>query len=375
MAGRMRRLGMLLVLCGWAWGGAQAQPQPLTRVTTGEIGGWLRLGASVAGVAGRWIVDTGSSHNLVSPAFAARLSLREGGVRAAEAGAGRIQGRAVELPPVRIGAIERGGQVALSADLGQVIGIGAQGIDGILGAPFLDGLDVDIDLARWRIEFHPDAGSACPAGFEAVPFSRVKGLPVLSLELPGPSQVRAVLDTGNPGGLLWFESRAAPMSAPGLRFEGARLVVAESMALGPLVRLHAPVVFFVSTGLQAALGPDVDALAGTALLDGARMRLSLAQRRLCLEPARTPVPGGFGLLLAERDGSLHVRAVLAGSPAEQAGLRAGEVVTGWAGAVMPTGLVDAWEQAAGRQELDVTVQGKAPVRLKRGYFAPRFGVP
>ena len=68
------------------------------------------------------------------------------------------------------------------------------------------------------------------------------------------------------------------------------------------------------------------ALAGVALFEGARLTLDLARRRACVEPGERTVPGGFGFTLDRERDRLVVTGVLDDSPAQAAGLRAGDAI-------------------------------------------------
>ena len=96
----MKRIAAFLlaavVLCGAA--SAQSGRVPLTRLSLGEIGGWIALDLELGGQRGRWLIDTGASRNLVSPALARRLGLQPGGTVIADTVLGQVRGGEVKLP-------------------------------------------------------------------------------------------------------------------------------------------------------------------------------------------------------------------------------------------------------------------------------------
>ncbi len=334
---------------------AEAGRVPLTRVARGELGGWIELPVRIEGRAGRWLLDTGASRNLVSPAFVRRLGLTRKGNARADTPLGQLQGREVELPALRIGDVERRGQSALEVELSVLFGDAADGIEGVVGVPLLEGMHVDLDLRAWSAAFGDGAASDCPQGLAAVAVERFRSLPVITLAMRA-ARERYVLDTGNPGGLIRIEAKAPTAATPGLVLPGdMRLTVLAEAALGPQLRGDVPIVRLTSPPLG----------------DGARWRLDLGRERLCVEPGRFRLPGGFGLDLERRGGDLVIKLVLPGSPAERAGLQAGTKVTRWAGLDASRPLAELWQAVQGRDEVTVGVEGPArEVTLGRAIFAP-----
>ena len=373
MRSPLRRPAALLALALLAVTAARADSGslPLQRIVLGELGGWIALTVTIGGQEGRWLLDSGSSRNLVSPALARRLVLEPTGRVRAETPLGRVEGDEVALPSLRTGALERAGQQAMVIELQQVLGAAAQGVDGVLAVPWMEGVQAELDLRAWTARFSPGGAADCPERMASVALTRLRSLPVIELQV-GQARERYVLDSGNPAGLIRVEAEAADAATPGLALPGGlRLTVLREVALGAQRRLDVPVTRFASAPLARALGGQVRGLAGTALLDGARWRLDLARGQLCVEAGRFATPGGFGLL-PEREGeALVVRLVLPDSPAERAGLRAGDVVARWAGLPAARPLAELWQAVQGREALALTV-GSPPreVTLQRAIFAP-----
>ena len=360
---------VLLAATTCAAAAADSGSVTLTRVTTGEIGGWMRLTVSVAGLPGQWVLDTGSNRNLVSPAFAQRLGLAAGPRVATTAGAGRVVGNEVVLPMLQLGGLERAAQRAMAAELGPIVGAAAQGADGVLGTPFLEDLEVDIDLRSWQISMRASSGAACPADSAEVALTRQLGLAVIKVSVNGGAEEAVLLDTGNPAGLVRPVSRAPAPSEPGIVVDSSRLLIARQVAIGPLLRRDVPVVFYTAPALRQALGSEITGLAGTALFDGTWLRLDLSRQRACLQAASLAVPGGFGLMLAWRGDTLRVDRILPGGPAEAAGLKPGDTITAWAGGAPGGDLPQLWARAQGRDEIEVQAGGR-DFRLRRALFAP-----
>lgn len=371
---RARAVAILLanVLGGLGTARADSGPVPLQRIALGELGGWIAVDATVGERPGRWLIDTGASRNFVSAAMARELGLAASGTVRADMPLGQVQGGEVTLPPLRVGTYARSGHTALVIDLEPVLGPAAEGIDGVLGVPWLETQQAELDLHRWNGRFGGDGAAGCPTGLDALPLTRHRGLPVIALDDAANGE-RYVLDTGNPAGLIRIDAVPPAANEPGLLLPGdLRLTVRPLARLGPQQRTEVPVTRLTALAVRRALGDAARGLAGTAFLDGARWVIDLGRDRLCVQPGRFATPGGFGLV-PERSGELlRVQRVLPGSPAEQAGLRAGDLIAQWAGMPANRPLAQLWQAVQGREELTLVIGEPArEVRLKRAIFAPR----
>lgn len=368
---RRLALGVSLALVGLPGAHADSGPVPLERIALGELGGWIELAAVVDGHAGRWLLDTGASRNLVSPEVARRLGLTPAGRVSADTPFGQLQGGEIALPALRVGGLERSGQRALVIELSRLLGAAADGVDGVLGVPWLDGLQAELDLRSWTGIFHSAGSADCPVGLAAVALTRYRTLPVISVAA-GLATERYVLDTGNPAGLIRVEADAPGPATPGLAVPGdMRLTVLREAGLGPQTRTDVPVTRLASATLKRALGDAATGLAGTAFIDGARWRLDLARDRLCVESGRFATPGGFGLVPERQAGGLKVQLVLPGSPAEKAGVHAGESITRWAGLPASQPLPALWRAVQGQPAITLGVgEPVRQVTLERAIFAP-----
>lgn len=374
----MKRIAALALAAAALCGAVRADSDrvPLTRVSLGEIGGWIALDLDAGGERGRWLIDTGASRNLVSPALAQRLGLQPRGAIQADTVLGQVRGGEVSLPVLRLGGFERPGQTALAMELAALIGAAADGIDGVLGVPFLDGVQLDLDLRDWVARFRRSDRSDCPTGTNPVVLTRHRTLPVITVAVGEPVVDEAyVLDTGNPAALVRVEAKAPDAATPGLDLPGGhRLTLLARATIGTQARSAVPVVRVTAPALAKGFDSRLRGLAGTAFVDGARWRLDLARDQLCVEAGSFATPGGFGLALERHGSALRLSAVLAGSPAAQAGLHEGEVVTRWPGGDTNRPLAALWAALQGRDEIVVGVGEPArEVTLRRALFAPPAG--
>lgn len=353
---------------------ADSGPVPLTRLSLGEIGGWIEVGVNVNGQSGRWLIDTGSTRHIVSSAFAERHGLASRASVRADTALGPVQGAEVSLPALHIGAHIHAGQTALRLDnLGALVGAAGEGLDGILGVPLLAGVSIDLDLQRWTLAITDHLPADCPAGTLALPLGTHRGLPVMELRInEGPPEA-LLLDTGNPAAVVRIAADEADATEPGLALAGgARLALAPRVAVGAWQRADVPVMRLRAPGLQRALAPRIAGLAGTALLDGARWQIQLDQRRACVAPDPPGLPGGFGLTLVQSEGGLFIDSVLPGGPAQAAGLHAGDAVQRWAGGPATGALRELWARVQAQDEVELQVGPDArTLRLRRAHFLPR----
>ena len=374
----MRLLLCLAVLSAALWttkavSTESSGPIALMRLSLGEIGGWLELSIEADGKTGRWLLDTGSSHNLVSADFVRQHDLTTRSLVTADTALGQLQGAEVSLPGLRVGSLERQGQTALVVDLGLIVGTVADGLDGVLGVPFFEGFELDLDLRNWILELHKGNNEPCSQGMSSLVLGRHRGLPVIDVVVNDGSAESLLLDTGNPAGLVRLVAAQPPASAPGIVLPGpARLNLARRVSIGGQIRFNVPVVQLYAPPLRQALGEHISGLAGTALLDGSRWRIDLARQRACVENGNFSLPGGFGLILAQRDGSLLVEMVLPGGPAQAAGIQQGDIIKRWVGGPVVGALAELWSRVHGLDEIELVVGDEArSVRLRRAYFVPQ----
>jgi len=341
---------------------------PLTRFALGDIGGWLELPIEANDKPSRWLLDTGSNRNLVSAAFAREQGLETQSPVTATTALGQVQGAEVQLPTLRLGALERSRQTALVVDLSLIVGAGAEWFDGVLGAPFLDNYVLDLDLRNWTFAMHRNNRASCPQGMYPLALGLHQGLPVIDVVVNDGHTESVLLDTGNPAGLVRIVAKLPADSAS----DSAQLRLARRVSIGQQIRHNVPLVQIYSPSLKRALGPRVEGVVGTALLDGARWQIDQARRQVCVEAGSFVVPGGFGMTLEQRDGDLYIGMVLPGGPAQQAGLQPGDIVQQWVSKPPEGDLSDLWSRVQGLDEIELVVGDEGlPLRLRRAYFAPQ----
>ncbi len=140
----------------------------------------------------RFLVDTGSSHTVISTAMAARAGLPVAGGSRLLTPAGLLEVGETDLPAFRIGSQPREGrrvQVAPLAALGK-----DARLDGILGMDALGGTPFVLDLAGGALRFLPAEASGRGEGL-LVPARPHAGRVVVEVAVDGETRAM-VLDSG-----------------------------------------------------------------------------------------------------------------------------------------------------------------------------------
>lgn len=366
---------------------------PLTLLPTGDIGGLLalrvELGAESA-LAALAVLDTGATSHLVDPALARAAGLAADGQAAVALPGGRGRARRVRLPELRLAALAGESwrdQHALEVDLAALRAASGADLRMLLGAPLFAGRRVTIDLAAQTLAFdRPPDGTA----LIDVPLHDEGGLPAVDLRLSPTLEGRFLLDTGNAGAVLLFARRAEALlretPLPELRVHelggtvAARFARSARAELGRLARADVPVALEVGSG--ARRGGHFDRLAGSlgvAFFDGAAITLDARAGRLSVRPPSgdLAVPGGFGFSAATRPEGLTVAAVLAGGPAERAGVKPGDRIArvgGLDGLNAPAHPGRLWQTLRGVETASLVLERDGRVlevfELRRAAFFP-----
>lgn len=329
---------MLLLLLALAVRAAPAAELVIDVRHTGDIGLVLTVAGEVDGRPVRWLVDTGSTHHLVSRSVPSVPAQPSEELRVAHAG-GVLRGQRVALDTASIQGLPLGRLDALQVDLQPALGALAQEIDGVLGAPWFAGRRVTFDLQRRRLELD---NAAAPGG---VPLALVQGLPLIALQV-GDRQEPYLVDTGAAGAVIRLRQGGS-----GIDVWRLPLLILDGQP-----RREVPIADLAGAPLARALATRAAGSIGMALLDGCRFTLDLIDRKLLVHAcAEQKLRGGFGLQWVMRGSALVLARVWPGSPAAQAGLRPGDRVVSINGAAAPGALpaADALLYAAETIELVV----------------------
>ncbi len=353
---------------------------PLELVRPSEMGVWPVVTLRVGDRQARFVVDTGTNVIGVSERLARDLPAGSRSSIVARSGGTDDHHRVVRLPEVVIGDAILPSQDAVVVryldDLNQ--GLGAN-IDGILGEPFFRDVLVTLDYEGSSLHI-----TTLPLSGPSVPIQIRGGSPVVEIDLVGTGKEPFLLDTGSSSGIrATSDSRLGRALGDRSHLPGYLddLGVAHSVGVAPAVHL-AQLTFPAATVIISdELPPDqarvgrVGGLVGSGLLLGCRLSIEYRSRRLALTrsgPAPT-ARGGWGLAVRWGGDGLVVTQVLAGSPADAAGLRKGDRIRQvgglgrFASAVAFCTWLDAHESVAIEAEREGTTQD---VRLNRAVYLP-----
>jgi len=306
------------------------------------VDGIVLLEVTLQGKAGLWILDSGYEYSLLDSTTAQSAGIAVSAPSTvAQPGGSVTQGWARDVSLELSGRPFRPDSLAVLplAGLAPVVG---QPLAGLLGHDFFERYVVTIDYASRTIELASPDNWRPPAGATEVPVWIEDGEPfaLATLWVAGRSvPAKLKLDTGSLSGLglngsFVAQNRLFPAGWParpmaGIAVGGAtRNFVSrlDSMEFGDIVMLQ-PVVGWSED--LARIG-DAGTL-GAPILSRFRVTFDYARHRLLLQPyadatARETWEGAGMLLVQVPGGDVIVALVLPGTPADSAGLRAGDVL-------------------------------------------------
>lgn len=278
----------------------------------------------------RLLLDTGSGAGLiVDRELAAELGLRSTGTRrigdpnSPEA----IEAQSVTVPRVELGGLTLKNVEAISWK--REARLAADGPRGVVGLGLFGSRLVTLDRGTLVVE----AGALPPAdGTSVLAASFQEGIPSLTISVAGVA-FRAHLDSGSTGfiGLPLAAAEKLPLEAPPVRVGRARTASGDysvsearlrgSVRLGGIV-IDRPKLRFVDLPV-ANIGFDL-LRSLVVTIDRKHARVRLASTGAPIEPSDRP---RLGIMIeGSKDGRLPIESVAPGSPAEAAGLRAGDQI-------------------------------------------------
>jgi hypothetical protein len=310
-----------------------------------------------------FLVDTGG-HNIVTPQTARRIGLDA--VGAATSGGGGEATTTNGYAAVReidLGGARLTNQTVVTLDFSPAAVEGVQ-LGGMIGVEFFERFVVTIDYGARTMTLTDPArfhARAAPAG-QRVPFLFYEHMPQLAGTLGG-RPARYNIDTGSRADVTMtspFVARAGLRSA----FPGGITITdgwgvggpvrsfvtrAPALTLGS-VRAPRPIVSLSSARHGAFSDPGYDGNIGSGLLKRFRVTFDYPRQLIYFAPAsRTDADTGrvdrTGMWINLGTGGLEIMDVLAGGPADQAGLRAHDLVTAIDGAAFNTRSLSEWRSA------------------------------
>ncbi|WP_375271661.1 aspartyl protease family protein [Sphingomonas sp.] len=285
------------------------------------------------------ILDTGVSYSVLARRYAEANRLRVRGQAKADVIGGSVAVGWVATRMLAIGGLRREGGGLAVADLPAAATGSATAVDLLVGRDLTAGYALDIDYAARRFRFlrsgrMPFAGTSSP-----LTIAPDRLVYVSSVVLGGAALKPMVVDTGDGSAITlgtagWtaaqMPSRATTTT---VSFGLAGAVVSEvaivpQLVVGRTVARNVEVRVEASGGFSDAIG--VAGRIGSGFLQNYRVLLDPTAGQMLLSANagadKPPLRSTSGLLLGIAEDRLKVLHVMRGSPAEQAGWQAGELI-------------------------------------------------
>ncbi len=334
----------------WMWAAALLAPSTWAAQVAADVPFTLVdnrvfVAATLNGVGPfQMLLDTGAGNIGISTATMLAIGARnEGGEEISGAGEKTATVVKTHLRSLRIGAAEMRDLPTLAHTFGALNDvIGFRRFDGIAGAAVFRRYVVDIDFERSRLRLIEPDGYEAPPGAIVVPFTEYDGsIPLVDgivAGVPG----KFIVDLGDRSSLtlfgpFWRAHRLDAALAPGV--EALTGYGVGGPIRGVVVRVQRFAFGAAEAGaivarlsLQSSGGfadPAIAGSIGTGVLKHFHTVVDVARHRFVLEP-RPRFADRYdraGLWLGRDGARFKVFDVVAAGPADQAGLRTGDVVT------------------------------------------------
>jgi predicted aspartyl protease len=351
-------------------------------------GNQIRFDMQVDGRTASAILDTGVSLTVASRRFASLAELRSLSTSNARAQAigGQVPLGWANTDRLAIGGLQRrGGRVAI-IDLTAIATGSERAVDLLVGADILSccALDIDYDTRRFRLI----PSGRLPFRGQSVPLSLAAQTRVFVSEatVGGRRLKPLIVDTGDGSALTlargaWSSTGIRPPALTSSVAFGLGGPIETDVAILPRIAIGAQDVRDVEVRIEPKNGfSDQTGTAGrigSGLLQRYRVLLDPRAGHMIFQPgarAETAQPRSTsGLLVGHNEGRLRVLHVMRGSPAQQGGWRAGDLICAVDGDAVPratSGSIDtAWSAGApGRTvRLDLCDGTSRALTLRRFY--------
>lgn len=296
--------------------------------------GLILVDATLDGAAvGTFLLDTGSDVSVIDRSLEQRLQLPRESAAIARGAGGSVSTSIVKAKSLAIGPLTASEPSLLVLDLSPFERVVGRPIAGIAGLDLLEGRTLQLDYAARRVRaFAPGVRPPTQAPWQRL--ERRESLLGLSVQLGSQRAETLLLDTGMTGALALDDAivRALGDDARRERDTEWRVSVGggseEQIASVRSVGVGGAELAAVDAVLARPAGRFAGAV-GAGLLRFFRVTLDLATDEISLErlPSAAAMEGASGLRYERARGGLRVVAVAGESPADEAGLLPGDLVT------------------------------------------------
>ena len=302
------------------------------------------------------VLDTGSSLSIVAPAIARQIGLHPSGAgEAAGIGHGSsqhlqfVEGARLQLGPRNSGLKVDGQRIAI-LPIGYVAEAVGRPTDSFFGSNIFNNYRVTVDYEDQKATFAAPASPLLAGSTKTVPIKLLNDTPFVTATLVGADGFRVeglfLLDSGTTASLVLSkrfvsahpeiiagraEFAVPPVEAVGGTI-GLKLVRIAALDLGPF-HFSEPVASIPEDVAGVLANPEIAGFIGAEILCRFTVTWDYPHKRILLAPnlhltdAFEADASGLRLTVSPPDyKTIHVAAVLAGSPAAQSGLRPGDLV-------------------------------------------------
>lgn len=342
----------------------------------------ILIPATVNGVATPVMLDSGAETTVLDKAYAESLGIRPTGMVAAVGTGGRDVAELASGVTVRVGAVELKDMTVALLDLKPIAAAIGRPLPAVLGKEVLNALTVQLDFAGKTITFHDPAQFRPAPGAVAVPVTNVTGVHAIPASIEGGKPVLMDFDLGNgqplvvspnywkPQGMLADRPTSKTMSGAVGGTRTRNIATVKTLTLAG-VTLHDIPATFVDEDNSALNTGHTFGNIGMPILSRFELTTDYARNRILLKPRADAVAAPFpkdraGALTRLTDGVFTLAVVAPGSPAEAAGLKAGQKITavnGRPAAELGVPGYTALRTAPAGQTLVLTLEGGASVSL------------
>lgn len=307
------------------------------------LGSRIYMPVTVNGTDTRGMLDSGAETTVLDKAFAESLGIKPSAVVTVVGTGGRELGELATGVTLRIGDMELRDLTVALMDLSPIATAIGRPLPVVLGKEMFNEVVVDLDFAGQTIGFQDPAGFTPNPGAVAVPVTNSNGLHAIPASIEGAEPVLFDFDLGNGSPLLVFpgywkprnlladrpSSKALAGAIGGMKPRNVATI--RTLTLGGVVLKDIPANFGEEDGSALDTTQTLGNI-GMPILSRFDLTTDYSRHRILLKPRPDAVGLPFtkdrsGLGARLNDGVFNLSFVAPGSPAETAGLKAGQKIT------------------------------------------------